>query len=103
MASHRTALITGASSGIGRAFAHLFARDGYTVVLSARHTGTLETLQAELAATYGATAHCISADLGVDGGAALLHARLLHDRLNVDVLVNNAGFGMQGRFVELPL
>jgi uncharacterized protein len=103
MAAPRTALITGASSGIGRAFAHLFARDGYTVVLTARHTSTLEALQSELAATYRATAHCISADLGVDGGAALLHAQLLHDRLNVDVLVNNAGFGMQGMFVELPL
>ena len=99
----RTAVITGASSGIGLAFARLFARDGYRVVLTARHATTLEALQSELVATYGAAAHSISVDLATEGGAELLNARLLHDRLGVDVLVNNAGFGMQGKFVELPL
>ena len=98
-----TALITGASSGIGRAFAHLFARDGYRVVLTARHATTLEALRSELVTTYGAEAHAISVDLATEGGADLLHAQLLHDRLVVDVLVNNAGFGMQGQFVELPI
>jgi short-subunit dehydrogenase len=103
MSSTRTVLITGASSGIGRALAHLFARDGYTVVLAARHASTLETLQAELVSTYRGMAHAMPADLATDGGAELLHAQLLHERLTVDVLVNNAGFGMQGAFMELPL
>ena len=99
----RTVLITGASSGIGRAFAHLFARDGYRVVLTARHATTLETLRSELVAMYKAEAHDNSVDRATVGGADLLHAQLLHDRLSVDVVVNNAGFGMQGPFVELPL
>jgi short-subunit dehydrogenase len=99
----RTVLITGASSGIGRAFAHLFARDAYRVVLTARHATTLETLRSALVAMYKADAHVINVDLATEGGADLLHAQLLHDRLSVDVLVNNAGFGMQGNFVELPL
>jgi len=102
MASGQTVLITGASSGIGRALAHLFARDGYSLVLAARHASTLETLRAELVATYRTTAHSVSVDLATEGGADLLHAQLLHERLSVDVLVNNAGFGMQGAFVNLP-
>ena len=103
MASSQTALITGASSGIGRGLAHLFAADGYRVILAARHATTLETLRVELAATYRTAAHVVSVDLATEGGADLLHAQLLRDRLSVDVLVNNAGFGMQGAFTELPL
>jgi uncharacterized protein len=103
MASSQTALITGASSGIGRALAYLFAQDGYTLVLAGRHASTLETLRAELVATHRVTAHCISVDLATAGGADLLHAQLLHERLSIDVLVNNAGVGLQGAFVDLPL
>jgi len=103
MASSQTVLITGASSGIGRRLAHLFARDGYRVILAARRATTLETLRAELVAAYRTAAHVVSIDLATEGGADLLNAQLLRDRVSVDVLVNNAGFGMQGAFAELPL
>ena len=103
MASLRTVLITGASSGIGRALAPLFARDGYALVLAARRLEVLRSLQAELTTTSRVPVRCLRADLSTHGGADLLHADLLREGLTIDVLVNNAGVGMQGAFVQLPL
>jgi hypothetical protein len=97
-----TALITGASSGIGRSLALLFAADGYDVVLVARREAALQELAAEIV-RRGRSAHVIAADLSVEDGAERLHERLQRDRLSVDVLVNNAGFGLQGRFDQIPL
>jgi short-subunit dehydrogenase len=95
-------LITGASSGIGRALAHLFARDGYELVLVARRGAVLEELAAEMVRRYGGRARAVAADLSVPDGASLLHAELQRAGVAVDVLVNNAGFGMQGAFAALP-
>jgi short-subunit dehydrogenase len=86
-----TALITGASSGIGREFARLFARDGYGLVLVARRGAVLEELAAELRRDHGVDATVMTADL----------ATQRRERV-IDVLVNNAGFGMQGAFAALP-
>ncbi len=97
------ALITGASSGIGRALAHLFARDGYELVLVARRAAVLQELAATLETTYRVRARVVAADLSDPDGVNLLHAELQRQGIAVDVLVNNAGFGMQGAFAELPV
>jgi uncharacterized protein len=97
-----TALITGASAGIGRSLALLFARHGFDVVLVARREAALRELATE-AERSGRMARAIAADLAVAGGVEELHGRLQREGLEVDVLVNNAGFGLLGPFHELPL
>jgi hypothetical protein len=98
-----TVLITGASSGIGRALAHLFARDGYTLVLAARRATALEELATELSRQYQATVRVIAIDLADPVAAVRLHEQLQRERMAIDVLVNNAGVGAQGAFAALPL
>ena len=95
-----TALITGASSGIGLELARLFAKDGCDVVLVARSEGKLRELAAELERDCGVTAHVIALDLGRPNAAEELVQRL---PCAIDVLVNNAGFGVAGPFVETDL
>jgi uncharacterized protein len=97
-----TALITGASSGIGLELARIFAQHGHDVVLVARHEDRLRTLAAELTGR-GVRAHVVAADLAAPDAAASLVARVEALGVEVDVLVNNAGFGRYGRFVETPL
>jgi uncharacterized protein len=96
------ALITGASSGIGRHLASLFAQHGYDVVLAARREAALQQLADEITRT-GRTARVIAADLGTPEGPQQLYDRLQQQRIEVDVLVNNAGSGLQGKFADLPL
>ena len=91
-----TALITGASSGIGRALADCFAADGWNVVLAARSVAKLEALAAELAARHGVTATAIGADLAGAEGARALHAEVERRGIAVDALVANAGSGTYG-------
>ncbi len=98
-----TALITGASSGIGRALARLFARDGYALVLVARRGTLLEDLAAELSRDHGVTVRVMPIDLAEPNAAMTLVASLQSAGVTVDVLVNNAGFGMQGTFAALPV
>ncbi len=86
------ALVTGASGGIGAALAFQFARHGYDIALSARSVDALSDVAAKLAGK-GAKTHVIPADLGVPGGAMELLKGLQDLHLEVDVLVNNAGFG----------
>jgi len=91
-----TALITGASSGIGLELAKLFARDGYELVLVARRVERLEELGRELTQRHGVRCHTISVDLADPDAAAEIVRRLESAGLAVDVLVNNAGFGVLG-------
>mgnify|MGYP002780643997 CR=1 FL=1 len=93
----KTALITGASGGIGKDLAELFAKDGHHVV---RSKGKLEELAATLTREHGITARVITADLGVAGAAERLVQTLDAQGIAVDVLVNNAGFGSFGAFAE---
>ena len=95
-----TALITGASGGIGLALAQQFANHGYDLILVARSVGALEIAAREVGAR---TVHHIPADLSQPHSAAALVDRLSASSLQVDVLVNNAGFGLQGEFAKLPL
>jgi short-subunit dehydrogenase len=94
-----TALITGASSGIGLDLAHLFAADGHDVVLVARSEGTLRELAGELEAKYSISARVIVADLARPDAPREVFAAAPP----VDILVNNAGFGISGRFAETAL
>ncbi len=98
-----TALITGASAGIGRAFAEGFARRGDDLVLVARDATRLTELACELARDHGVVADALAADLLTATGLAAVEARLTDADHPVDVLVNNAGFGTFGRFAELDV
>ncbi|MEF8755367.1 MAG: SDR family NAD(P)-dependent oxidoreductase [Accumulibacter sp.] len=96
-----TVLITGASSGIGAALAHRFARAGHRLVLVARRSDRLEALARALADEHGVSAIVLGADLAQAGAAAALAARLRRRRLTIDILVNNAGVLEHGAFVRL--
>jgi uncharacterized protein len=91
-----TVLITGASSGIGRELARLYARDGARLVLIARSEDKLRQLADELAAKYGAEAQVVPADLSRPASPREIVEALAQRHIDVDVLVNDAGFGARG-------
>lgn len=96
----KTALVTGASSGIGSHFARAFAATGTSLILVARRTEKLEALASELRKQNGIDVHVISQDLSEPGAAAAVEHQLLDQQITVDVLVNNAGFGTNARLVD---
>jgi uncharacterized protein len=97
----RTALVTGASSGIGAAFARELAARGMTTILVARSAAALDALAEEIRSRHQTQAHVITADLRQPNAAAEL-ARLVAERgLEVDLLVNNAGFMTHGAFESI--
>jgi len=98
-----TALITGASSGIGMEFARYHASKGGDVIITARREGTLNTLKAELEQKHGIEVHVFALDLGAQGGAEALYQKIKAAGLKVDILINNAGFGGQGMHIDRPL
>ena len=94
------ALVTGASAGIGLEFARQLAREGMSVVLTARREDRLHTLAGELRAEFHVDTRVVAADLAAPDGADRL-ADAVAD-LPIAMLVNNAGFGLAGRFDKLP-
>ena len=98
-----TALITGASSGLGEVFAHQLARNKYDLVLTARREGRLASVAAKARGLGAARVEIIASDLGLHGAAEEICLELTKRGLQIDYLVNNAGFGTSGRFERLPL
>ena len=99
----QTALVTGASYGIGVDLAECFARDGYDVIVTARSEESLKAVAGRLSNSYGIKATAIANDLGaIDGGRKLAEA-VKGRGLAVDVLVNNAGFGHAGALATAPI
>jgi uncharacterized protein len=98
-----TALITGASSGLGEVFAHQLARKGYDLVLTARREGRLANVAAKAKEMGAKQVNIIASDLGRRDAPAALIRELETRGLQIDYLVNNAGFGTSGRFDRLPV
>jgi uncharacterized protein len=98
-----TALITGASAGLGRDYARLFAADGHDVVLVARRRERLEELARDIAGASAVRAHVVSLDLGERDAARRLVDELGTRSVTVDFLVNNAGLGTSGPFAATDL
>jgi short-subunit dehydrogenase len=98
-----TVLITGASSGIGLELARCFAADGFRVVLVARNTSALKNLAGELRRDHKVETIVLTADLSLPETPGKIFFELKGRGIVVDVLVNNAGFGVHGLFSELPL
>src|SRR5256885_3044907 len=103
MSDQKTALITGASFGIGHELAQIFAREGYSLVLVARTADRLRQLASELEKAHGTRSLILASDLASPGAAAYLHDQTTRAAITVDVLVNNAGFGQFGLFAESDL
>ena len=102
MSERRTALITGASAGIGKAFAEQLAKDGFDLILTARRRDRLDALAQEIAKDRGVRVEVIAEDLCDPAAPERIMAELKSRGLHVDVLVNNAGWGIAQTFVEVP-
>ena len=94
----KTALVTGASSGLGLEFSKIFAENGYDLVVVARNEGRLYQLKGDLEETYGITVWVCASDLSREGAALDVFDFCTEEGIAIDCLVNNAGFGDQGDF-----
>ncbi len=101
--THKLALVTGASMGIGKAIAECFARDGHDLAITARNGQALAGLADDLHARHGVDVTAFAADLAQPDGAQQLADAIAQNGLTVSHLVNNAGYGLFGMFKDLAL
>ncbi len=99
----QTALITGASDGIGRELAKLFAKGGYSVVLAARNGARLDQFADELQRQFSISVKAFALDLGSASAPQFLFDQVERETIGIDVLVNNAGYGKLGAFADVAL
>jgi len=98
-----TALVTGASGGIGAELARYHAAKGGDLVVTARRAEALDKLKAELEASHGITVHVVTADIGTQEGVSELISKVEDLNLPIEVLINNAGFGGHGVHTDRDL
>jgi short-subunit dehydrogenase len=93
-----TALVTGATAGIGASYANLLAKEGFDLILVARDLPRLNQVAKELSKSFGVKTQCIKADLTKPSQLARVEKRVADLKQPIDVLVNNAGFGIKDSF-----
>ncbi len=98
--SGETVLITGASGGLGKAFAEIFAKNGFDLVLVARSLDKMEKIAEDLKERYGVKVTCINEDLSDPNGAQKVYDRVKEKNIQIDQLVNNAGAGHMSRVID---
>lgn len=97
----KVTLITGASKGIGREFAKIFAKNGYSLLLIARTTSELESLQAELKKNYDCESKILSVDLSDPSAVNTIMNTFKNEMPKLEILINNAGFGDAKKFTDM--
>lgn len=97
------ALVTGASAGLGTLFAHALAREGRSLVLVARRAERLDSIATEIRAAHTVTVKTIAMDLSAAHAPESLFSILENDGILIDTLINNAGFGARGAFIDIDL
>lgn len=95
---HKTAVITGASSGIGLEMAYILAEEGYHLILINAHSDKLNAIKADIQSRFGVQVDTLRIDMGLPGAADSIYN--FCKSFDIDVLVNNAGFGVKGQFTQ---
>ena len=98
----KTALVTGASSGIGEELAKIHAENGGDLIIVARRKEKLNTLKTEIEKRHNVKVISIAKDLSISGAAKEIYDEITKQEIKIDYLINNAGFGLRGKFHELP-
>ena len=94
-------LITGTTSGLGREFARIFAQNGYNIVAVARNEILLQQQKQELERHFGIEMVYVVKDLSTENSAQEVYDEIKHKGINKDILINNAGFGSFGRYIDV--
>jgi len=99
----KTVLITGASSGIGKELAYVYAEKNYTLILAARRKERLVEIKTDIKNKHSVFVEIFDIDLSKTSSAEVLYKRVCDKNIKVDVLINNAGFGMSGDFNDIEM
>ncbi len=99
----KTVLITGASSGIGKEIAYVYAENKYNLVLVARRKEKLEAIKNDIEQKYEVTVEIIDTDLSKLDSAEKLYEQIAAKNIEINILINNAGFGINGKFIDADI